>query len=83
MTQMTTQDNYTTISISMDGIWAGSGKLTNGIIEDCAAQFCDDNDASLAIYDDIETAIAAGRDSLKVKIDGQVRRLTWSIVDAE
>lgn len=79
----TTQDNYATISISMDGVWAGSGKLVDGIIENCGAQFCDDNDASLAVYAQIESAIAAGRDSLTTEIDGQPRRLTWSIVAAE
>lgn len=71
------------ISISMDGTWAGSGRLVNGRIEDCGAQFCDDNDASLEIYDDIETAIGNGRDSVNVTIDGESHEITWSLVDAE
>jgi hypothetical protein len=75
--------NHTAISISMDGTWAGSGKLRDGVIEDCGAQFCDDNDASLAVYDEIEAAIAAGRDSLTTEIAGTRRRLTWTIVDGE
>lgn len=80
---MTTTGNYTTISIAMDGIWAGSGTLRDGIIENCGAQFCDDNDASLAIYEQIEAAIADGRRELRTKIDGETRRLTWTIVDAD
>jgi hypothetical protein len=72
--------DHTVISISMDGVWAGSGKLRDGIIEDCGAQFCDDNDESLLIYDKIEQAIAADRNELTVTIDGESHRLTWSIV---
>ena len=71
------------ISISMNGTWAGSGRLVDGRIEDCGAQFCSDNDASLEIYDDIETAIGKGRDSVKVTIDGESHKITWSLVDAE
>lgn len=75
MTTINTQQ----ISISMDGIWAGSGQLRDGTIENCGAQFCDDNDKSLAVYEQIEQAIAAGRDSLKVTIDGEAKTLTWSL----
>lgn len=82
-TDKMTTTNYTTISISLDGIWAGSGKLVDGRIEDCGAQFCDDNDASLAVYDLIESAIAAGRNSLTTEIDGERKTLTWSIVEAD
>lgn len=73
--------NHTAISISVDQIWAGSGKLRDGIIEDCGAQFCDDNDASLAIYEDIEEAIAAGLDHVDAEIDGETKRITWIITD--
>jgi hypothetical protein len=78
MTNATT--TYTVIEIACDGVWAGSGKLVDGIIEDCGAQFCDDNDESLECYDLIESAIAKGRDSVKVKLSsGNTIRLTWSI----
>jgi hypothetical protein len=81
---MTTADNYTTISISMDGTWAGSGKLRDGTIEDCGAQFCDDNDESDQVYDLIEAAIANGQQSIRVTLlDGTRHTITWSIVDAE
>jgi len=72
-----------TISISMDGTWAGSGKLRDGVIEDCGAQFCDDNDESLALYDRIEAAVATGQQSLRVTLsDDTQHALTWSIVEA-
>ncbi len=74
-----TQD-YTTISISMDGVWAGSGRLVDGCIADCSAQFCDDNDESLEVYEMIDEAIENGDDELTVELDGVSRRLTWSIV---
>lgn len=71
--------NYTTISIYLDGVWSGSGKITeDGEIVDCGAQFCDDNDRSLELYEEIEDAIQAGEDELN--IDG-VGCLTWSIVE--
>lgn len=73
-------EDHTSISISKDGVWAGCGKLRDGVIEDCGAQFCDDNDQSLAIYDKIESAIAAGRSSIKVEIDGVTSVITWAIV---
>ena len=78
-----TTANYTTISISVDNVWAGSGKLTNGIIEDCGAQFCDDNDESLNVYDLIEEAIAEGKDSLKVELSDRDEAvvITWSIIE--
>ena len=67
------------ISISMDGIWAGSGQLRDGVIENCGAQFCDDNDASLEIYDLIEAGIANGKDRVKVNIEGEAKEITWSL----
>lgn len=80
---MTKNKSFTTISISMDGVWAGSGYLHNGTIEDCGAQFCDDNDESLELYEMIEEAIAAGRDHVDVEIsdDDATHRITWSIVE--
>lgn len=74
-----TTANTQQISISMDGIWAGSGQLRDGIIENCCAQFCDNNDASLLVYDLIEDAIANGHDSLKVEINGESKVISWSL----
>jgi hypothetical protein len=67
------------ISISMDGTWAGSGVVRNGIIEDCGAQFCRDSDESEAVYELIESAIANGKTSLKTVIDGDAKQITWEI----
>ena len=77
MTTTTTQQ----ISISKDGIWAGSGQLRDGVIENCGAQFCGDNDESLEIYEMIETAIAEGKDSIKVETsdDDDTHVITWSL----
>jgi hypothetical protein len=71
----------TVIEISMDGVWAGSGNLVDGRVDNCGAQFCDDTDRSLAVYDLIDAAIAAGKDSIKVDLDGHTRRITWHIHD--
>jgi hypothetical protein len=78
-----TTENYTTISISVDNVWAGSGKLTDGVITDCSAQFCDDNDESLSVYEMIEEAIEEGEDSLKVELSDRDEAvvITWSIVE--
>ncbi len=74
---MTTQ-----IRIYMDKIWAGTGDLTDdGIIENCSTQFCDDNDQSLRLYDDIEDAIESGETELDIEVDGTQRRLTWAVSD--
>lgn len=69
------------ISISVDEIWAGSGRLENGQIVDCAAQFCSDADESEEIYEMIEQAIAEGKESVTVEhsADDKSRRITWSI----
>ena len=70
------------ISISVDGIWAGSGKLENEQIVDCAAQFCRDADESEEIYEMIEQAIASGKSSVTVEHsdDDDNHKITWSIV---
>lgn len=70
------------ISINCDGSWAGSGKLRDGVIEDCSAQFCDDADESLAVYDEIEAAIAAGKSRIKVELDGETKVIDWAIQEA-
>lgn len=58
------------ISISVDGVWAGSGVLRDGTIENCGAQFCDDLDKSAIVYEKIESAIAKGKDSINIRING-------------
>ena len=65
------------ITISLNGTWAGIGTLTDGIVTDCAAQFCDDNDRSLAVYDEIEEAIESGKQSITVAGIGTV---SWEII---
>lgn len=77
-----TTTNYTTISISQDHVWAGSGKLRDGVIEDCGAQFGADHDESQNVYELIEEAIAAGKDSIKVELSDRddAVTITWSIV---
>lgn len=78
---MKTTTNTQQISISMDGVWAGSGILRDGVIDNCGAQFCRDNDESLEIYEMIEAAIEAGKDSIKVEIsdDDETHVITWSL----
>lgn len=69
------------ISISVDEIWAGSGKLENGQIVDCGAQFCRDADESEEIYEMIEQAIAGGKTVVNIEHsdDDKTHRITWSI----
>lgn len=78
----TTQASYTTISISQDNVWAGSGKLRDGVIEDCGAQFGANQDESEQVYEMIEEAIAEGKDSLNVELinPSETVTITWSIV---
>tara|TARA_R110000868_G_scaffold84519_10_gene238237 strand:+ start:19 stop:252 length:234 start_codon:yes stop_codon:yes gene_type:complete len=77
---MTTTTNYTVIEIAVDNVWAGSGKLVNGEIVDCGAQFCDDTAESESVYATIEEAIESGYlDSVKFR--GQT--ITWTITEAE
>jgi hypothetical protein len=83
---MAKADDYTAISIFMDGVFAGSGTLAGNtedghIIRDCGAQFCDDTDASEDVYGDIEEAINLGETSVTVDLDGVKRSITWSIVE--
>ena len=77
-----TTETRSNITISMNGTWAGDGKLRDGIIEDCGAQFCDDSDESLAVYDAIEEAIAFGDSRIKIDIDGETKLIKWTITDA-
>jgi hypothetical protein len=78
---MTNRDEYTEISISVDGVWAGSGKLRDGIIYDCGAVFAGDQDESENVYELIEDAINNGKDSLKVELSylESAVQITWTI----
>jgi len=76
---MKTKTNEAAISIAVDNVWAGDGFLRDGVIEDCSAQFCDDNDASLVVYELIEAAIEAGKKAINVEIDGESKLIDWTI----
>jgi hypothetical protein len=78
---MSKTTEFTTISISVDNVWAGSGKLTDGVISDCGAQFCDDQDECENVYELIEEAIEEGKDSLKVELSDrdEAVSITWTI----
>ena len=79
---MAQSNELTVIEISIDGVWAGSGKLVDGRIEDCGAQFCDDNDESLDVYEAIEEAIQEGKSSVKIEFsDETTRTIAWTIVE--
>lgn len=73
--------NETMISISMDGVWAGSGRFVDGQVVDCGAQFCDDNDESLEVYDMIDEAIENGQSEVRVQFSGsdETHVITWSL----
>jgi hypothetical protein len=74
--------NFTAIEISLDGVWAGSGKLIDGRIEDCGAQFCDDSEESENVYELIEEAVVEGKSNLRVKFaDDTIRELSWTVTE--
>jgi hypothetical protein len=77
-----TTETRSNITISMDGTWAGDGKLRDGVIEDCSAQFCDDADESLAVYDEIEAAIGGPTGRVRLTIDGETKLIEWTITEA-
>jgi len=54
------------ISVTEDGVWAGTGTFNNGSIENCAAVLGDDRDMSERAYDAIEEAIADGETSVAI-----------------
>lgn len=65
----------TKITIYADNVFAGTGRLVGGIIEDCPAILGGSQDACEKIYEAIEDAIADGdeseaRDGDGIKIDG-------------
>jgi hypothetical protein len=80
-----TTETRSNITISVDGTWAGDGKLCpcSGRIEDCSAQFCDDADESLAVYDVIEQAIDGLTGSVMVDVDGEAKKIEWTITEGE
>jgi len=63
------------ISINENGVWAGTGILRDGVIEDCPAILGDNQDMEEAVYEAIEDAIAAGESSVTL---GDYT-WTWSI----
>lgn len=73
--------NYTVITISLDRVWAGSGKLIDGIISDCGAQLGADQDESEVVYEMIEEAIEDGKDSMTIEIEGKDTLVTWNIIE--
>lgn len=75
----------TTISLAVDGIWAGSGKLIGGVIRDCGAVFAGDQSESENVYELIEEAIADGKQSLKVELSDRsdAAKITWDIVEPQ
>ena len=77
-----TTETRSNITISMGGTWAGDGKLRDGRIEDCSAQFCDDADESLAVYDEIEAAIDGPTGRVRLTIDGETKLIEWTITEA-
>ncbi len=80
---MSTTTEHTVISISQDNVWAGSGKLTDGVISDCGAQFSADQDESENVYELIEEAIEEGKDSIRVELfdKDEAVVISWSIVE--
>ena len=74
------------ISITVNNVWAGDGKLRTWSDEsveivDCSAQFCDDSDESENVYELIQEAIDEGKDSLKVELSDKDSTvlITWTI----
>lgn len=77
-----------TISLNVDNIWAGSGKLRTWSDEsveiiDCGAIFAGNQDESENVYELIQDAIKEGKDSLKVELSDRdsAVRITWTIGD--
>jgi hypothetical protein len=88
----TTMSNVTftesPISITVDNVWAGDGKLRTWSDEsveivDCSAQFCDDSDESENVYELIQEAIEEGKDHLHVELSDRDSAvlITWTIAE--
>jgi hypothetical protein len=72
--------NVSRISISVDGVWAGSGRVVDGSIADCGAVFASGQDESDDVYDLLDEAIGDGLDHLNVEhADGTTHRYSWTI----
>jgi hypothetical protein len=76
------------ISISVDNVYAGNGKLRTWSDEsveiiDCGAVFADDQDESENVYELIQEAIEEGKDSLKVELSDRDSAvlITWTIAE--
>jgi hypothetical protein len=72
--------NGSIIEIYVDDVWGGSGKLRgspeDGVqIVDCGAQFCDDQDKSEKVYEEIEDCIETGVESF----DFEGKEIKWTI----
>lgn len=78
---MTKTTTTTRISISVDGVWSGSGRVVDDSrIVDCGAVFAGGQDESDDVYEAIEEAISEGRDSQRIEhADGTTHVYTWSI----
>jgi len=69
-----------TISICVDNVWAGDGKILDGEIRDCAAQLGGDQEETEVLYSMIEDAIEAGKDCVTCELNnGQTASIEWSI----
>jgi hypothetical protein len=76
------------ISISVDNVYAGNGKLRTWSddsveIVDCGAVFAGDQDESENVYELIQEAIEEGKDSLKVELSDRDEAvlITWTIAE--
>jgi len=65
------------ISIAENGIWAGTGVLRDGIIEDCPAILGDSQDMAEKVYEAIEDAIDNDESSVTM---GDYT-WSWGIID--
>ncbi|MFW6024035.1 MAG: hypothetical protein ACOC8P_00260 [Dichotomicrobium sp.] len=70
-------DTHHTISIEENGVWAGTGQLVDGSIQNCPAILGDDQDMAERAYEAIEQAIARGEHN--VTIDDYT--WTWEIIE--
>lgn len=81
---MKTTTNVSEISISVDGVWAGSGRVVDGYIVDCGAVLAGGQDESDDVYDLIEEAIGEGLDHQIIEhADGTTHRYAWTITQDE
>ena len=67
------------IVINVGGIWAGTGKLIGGRIEECGAVFSEDPDSSDRCYEAIDAALSEGATAGKFKTD-EGELVEWYVV---